>query len=787
MVIRPGQGVRTAFRRTQSEWRSVLAVLAVALATAAVAGAPDASASGNTITVNTTETAFTMGDGLCSLSEAIDYANGTPESDCSSAAPSGDTTIDLEPGTYSPGSTIELTEDANIVGPGASTTTLSGGGTNQVLSVETGVTATVSGVTITDGVSGDATSGCSGSGIDRSCPAEDGNAGGGIYNNGTLTLEDDVVSGNATSAGTAPFGLHVACFSNCPAAAGQGAGDGGAGGGIFNDNDGILTVEDSVVSGNTAGDGGNGTAGVSGTGSDASAGQPGGEGGWGGEGGGIFDQGTLLTVTDSTISGNVSGSGGTGGAGSSATDASGNGGDGGQGGFGGEGGGIISEGPTIVTGSTISGNSTGGGSSGGAAGQASGSGSAGSAGAVGLPAGGGGVEFNDGGSVTNSTFADNTAGSGGAIDAQDYPLQLAFVTIAGNSATVSGATGGLYEYDSAISEQGSVIAGNSGGNCANWGGGDITDGGGNVTFGDSSCPGTVADPKLGTLGANGGLTQTVALGAGSAAIGAVPAALCSLSMDERGVSRSQPSGCDAGAYESAPPALSEASAVATGQRSATVSGQVDPYLTDAKLTVDYGTSTAYGSAAGADGGAGNANAPFSVALSGLTPGTTYHAKVVATNTDGSTSSADLTFTTQAAPAVASSRLTASIPRNVKGTVIAVKLRCSGGATSCSGAIKLTSLVTTRGGQVLAVAAAGSSAARAKKPKRKTVVKADASARYSVAAGATKTVKVTLNAAARKLLSTRRRLPAVVAITGAAKLSGKTTFTPLAPKRKSRPK
>jgi hypothetical protein len=761
---------------------SVLAMVAAALAVAA----PGASASGSTITVNTTEAVFTSGDGLCSLAEAIAYANGAPESDCSTAAPLGTTTIDLEPGTYTLGSTIRFTASANLVGAGASSTTLSGAGANEVLFVKSLATVSVSGVTISGGVSGVPTDGCTGTEgeLGYSCPAEDGNDGGGVDNEGTLTLSNSVITGNAASAGTAPFSdvVRVDCIIvSCSPAPGQTAGNGGDGGGIYNGTTGILTLDHSTVSGNSAGAGGDGTDGLSGTRGDVSAGQAGGEGGWGGSGAGIYSDGTL-TVTDSTISGNFAGNGGIGGAGSSATDASDNGGNGGQGGFGGDGGGIASAGTLTVSGTTLSGNSTGTGSNGGAPGQGSGTGITGTTGAVGFPGAGGAIEAWGGtGSLANTTLADNTSGdTGGGIDDEATPLQLSFVTIAGNTAAEGS---GIYEYASTVTEADSIISDNnaaSSGNCAQ-SSGSISDRGGNIVFGDDSCPGAAVDPKLGPLADNGGPTRTMSLTAGSGAIDRVPPASCTATTDQRGVVRPQGGGCDAGAYELAPPVLDSPVAAVNGPQSATVSGQVDPNLTDAKLTVDYGTSTAYGSTATADAGAGNANTPFSLTLSGLEPKTTYHAKVVASNLDGTTSSSDISFTTPVAmTASIPVAMTASIPRSVKGTVIAIKLGCTVGGAGCTGSIKLTSKVTTRGKKVVALAA---NAKKKRKPKRKTVVRTVATARYSLAAGGTKTVKVTLNAAARKLLTARHRLPAVVALTGAAKLSAKTTFTPVPRRRK----
>ena len=72
---------------------------------------------------------------------------------------------------------------------------------------------------------------------------------------------------------------------------GSGATPGGNGGGIYNS--GTLTISNSTISNNVTGDGGDGATG----------------GGNGGNGGGIYNSGTL-TISNSTISNNVTGDGG---------------------------------------------------------------------------------------------------------------------------------------------------------------------------------------------------------------------------------------------------------------------------------------------------------------------------------------------------------------------------------------------------------------------------------------------------------------------------------------------
>ena len=83
--------------------------------------------------------------------------------------------------------------------------------------------------------------------------------------------------------------------------------------------------------------------------------------------------------------------------------------------------------------------------------------------------------------------------------------------------------------------------------------GTITDGGGNLSYPDTTCPGINADPLLGPLQNNGGPTQTMDLGPGSAAFEAGDNATCAAALvnnlDQRGVTRPQGARCDIGAVE----------------------------------------------------------------------------------------------------------------------------------------------------------------------------------------------------------------------------------------------
>jgi hypothetical protein len=208
---------------------------------------------------------------------------------------------------------------------------------------------------------------------------------------------------------------------------------------------------------------------------------------------------------------------------------------------------------------------------------------------------GGGLGNNSNGNatVTKSTFVGNSAGDGGGISNYGY-LELSNSTVYGNSATGNG--GGFFSagltqfitnstFSSNSAPQGAgiwtgnnatpllknTIVANStdGGNCY----GSIMDGGNNLQFGGlapNSCGAGIptGDPKLDGLANNGGPTETMKLQAGSAAIDAGNDSVCNASpvsgVDQRGISRSQGSHCDIGAYEVAPPRTISGKAGAAG-------------------------------------------------------------------------------------------------------------------------------------------------------------------------------------------------------------------------------
>ena len=226
------------------------------------------------MTVNTLDDEATPGDGLCSLREAINNANGpgtdTTGGDC--AIGTGTDTI-----SFSVSGTITLSGTLPSIANGShGSLTIDGGGQTVVvdganlyraLSVASGATLNLNGLAIGRGSAPD--------------------NGGGIENGGILTVTNCTFSGNVADQVT-----------------------NGQGGGIANVG-GSLTVTNTTFSGNTAADsggaisGGAGTVSISNstfTGNSATA----------SFGGAIFaiEAASTLTIADSTFSGNTAGFGG---------------------------------------------------------------------------------------------------------------------------------------------------------------------------------------------------------------------------------------------------------------------------------------------------------------------------------------------------------------------------------------------------------------------------------------------------------------------------------------------
>jgi CSLREA domain-containing protein len=305
-----------------------------------------ALASGGAMIVVNSLSDIAANDGRCTLREAITSANtntasGAAAGEC--AAGTGDDTIVLSvTGTIDLASVLpDLTTNMTITGPGANLLTVqrgAAGGTPGfgIFNIQGGVTAALSGLTISGGSAVNIGGGISNSGrLSLRDLNVVGNSGDGIanLNGGSLSLTNCLVSGNSGDSGagisnnSGTVNVVSSAVSNNSANGGFGAGientsgtvniinssvsgntnSGGAGGGIMNNIGSTSAIVNSTVSGNTAGAGvyNNGTltlANVTVSGNTATVNRN--------DGGGGIDNGGTLTLTNVTVSGNAAAGGG---------------------------------------------------------------------------------------------------------------------------------------------------------------------------------------------------------------------------------------------------------------------------------------------------------------------------------------------------------------------------------------------------------------------------------------------------------------------------------------------
>ena len=99
------------------------------------------------------------------------------------------------------------------------------------------------------------------------------------------------------------------------------------------------------------------------------------------------------------------------------------------------------------------------------------------------------------------------------------------------------------------------------------------------------------------------------------------------------------------------PVVTTGAAGGIGTKAATLNGTVDPSGASTIYWFEYGTTTSYGLQTGTHGaGSGTSARPVSAHIAGLVAGTTYHYRLVAQNSAGTTDGLDQTFTTSAANA-----------------------------------------------------------------------------------------------------------------------------------------
>ncbi len=108
------------------------------------------------------------------------------------------------------------------------------------------------------------------------------------------------------------------------------------------------------------------------------------------------------------------------------------------------------------------------------------------------------------------------------------------------------------------------------------------------------------------------------------------------------------------------PTVTTSQAAAVGPFSASLGGTVDPNGLSTSWYVEYGTSTGYGTRTPTRGvGSGRAAVAVAATVSNLKPGVTYHFRLVARNSIGTTRGGDVTFVTTGAPLPVTGGLTFS--------------------------------------------------------------------------------------------------------------------------------
>jgi hypothetical protein len=112
------------------------------------------------------------------------------------------------------------------------------------------------------------------------------------------------------------------------------------------------------------------------------------------------------------------------------------------------------------------------------------------------------------------------------------------------------------------------------------------------------------------------------------------------------------------------PAVTTNAATSITSGGATLNGSLNPNGQATTYDFEYGKTTSYGSTTGAqNGGSGTTSVDLSAAITGLTAGTTYHFRLVATGTSGEIDGADMTFTaggTSTAGPVATTKAATSV-------------------------------------------------------------------------------------------------------------------------------
>jgi hypothetical protein len=189
------------------------------------------------------------------LQSNADSGTNTITFDSTAFPANAQTTINLTTATLEANQTYG---SLSIMGLGADRISVNGGGSSTVFTIDASQSTSISGLTITNG---------------------SGTKGGGIYNDGALTLNNDTIANNVvgSNGNDGTNGNPITPVIS------------GSGGGIYTDSDGSLTINGSTLDRNAAIGGGSG--------------------------GGIYGNGSAVSITNSTVADNSAGTSGVGGSG----------------------------------------------------------------------------------------------------------------------------------------------------------------------------------------------------------------------------------------------------------------------------------------------------------------------------------------------------------------------------------------------------------------------------------------------------------------------------------------
>jgi virginiamycin B lyase len=228
--------------------------------------------------------------------------------------------------------------------------------------------------------------------------------------------------------------------------------------------------------------------------------------------------------------------------------------------------------------------------------------------------------------------------------------------------------------------------------------------------------------EWGTTGAYGQTTSSTSAGSGTSeqVVGIPLTGLAPSTTYHYRVVATNASGTATGADQTftttapPPPAVGSPGATDVDAHAATLSATVDPNRLATAYSFEYGPTAAYGwQTPSASAGSGSGPQPVSAPVAGLSPATTYHFRVVATNASGTTQGADQTFTTappeplvSAVTATAVDDRSATLGATVDPNLLATTYRFEYGTTAAYGSVTATASAGSGGPQQVSAPVGG---------------------------------------------------------------------------------